>query len=141
MTCWNFNLSRSGYRAALLCFFCSGSIFAHELRPAYLELRETAPNEFSVLWKTPMVGDLRLSLEPEFSGNTEALTQVTTRMPTGAAVQTWTLRAPSLRGQTVRIRGLEATMTDTLVRILFADGTAWTQRLTAGAPSAHIPWR
>ena len=32
---------------------------AHEVRPAYLELREEKPGEFSVLFKTPMQGDAR----------------------------------------------------------------------------------
>jgi hypothetical protein len=114
---------------------------AHEMRPAYLELHEESPGDFSVLWKTPMVGDARLALEPEFSGDTKPATPVMTRFPAGAAVQTWTLHATALRGQTLRIRGLERTMTDALVRISFADGTAWTQRLTPQQPSAVIPAR
>jgi len=28
---------------------------AHEMRPAYLELCETQPGRFAVLWKTPMI--------------------------------------------------------------------------------------
>ncbi len=114
---------------------------AHELRPAYLQLREETPGEFSVLWKTPMLGDARLALEPEFSGDATAATPVTTRTPAGAAVQEWTLRAPLLRGQTLRIRGLESTMTDVLARIEFADGTTWTQRLTPRQPETPIPVR
>lgn len=114
---------------------------AHEMRPAYLELRETSPGEFSVLWKTPMVGDSRLALVPEFSGDEKKSTPAVTSKPAGAAVQTWTMRAPDLRGQTVRIRGLEATLTDTLVRFAFADGSEWTQRLTPQNPSALIPLR
>lgn len=112
---------------------------AHETRPAYLELREGEPGEFSVLWKTPMAGDARLALEPEFSGDATPATPVTTRTPPGAALQTWTLRAPALRGQTLRIRGLDHTMTDALVRCEFADGTSWTQRLTPQQPAAGIP--
>ena len=125
--------------AALAVLFFSVSAFAHELRPAYLELREEKPGEFSVLWKTPMLGDARLALEPEFSGDAKAITPVTTRTPPGAAIQQWTLRASTLRGQTLHIRGLEATMTDALVQIEFADGTAWTQRLTAAATSSGDP--
>ena len=42
---------------------CLASVsFAHEVRPAYLSLKEEAPGSFEVLFKTPMVGDLRLSL-------------------------------------------------------------------------------
>ena len=86
-----------------------------------------------------MLGDARLALEPEFSGDARAITPVTMRMPPGAAIQQWTLHASELRGQTLRIRGLESTMTDALVRLEFADGTAWTQRLTAREPSAMVP--
>ena len=127
--------------AALAIVFSAALAFAHELRPAYLELREEKPGEFSVLWKTPMLGEGRLSLEPEFSGDAEAVTPVTTHMPPGAAIQEWTLRAPALRGQTLRIRGLEGTMTDALIRIEFSDGTKWVQRLTGQEPSAIIPMR
>jgi hydrogenase/urease accessory protein HupE len=108
----------------------------HELRPAFLELHETLPGEFSVLWKTPMLGDARLALEPVFSGRVTLVSPVITRTLPGAAVQTWTVRAPSLRGQTVRVGGLEGTMTDALVRVEFSDGTTWTQRLTPHQPTA-----
>ncbi len=125
----------------MLVLFFPALAFAHEIRPAYLELREEKPGEFGVLWKTPMLGTARLALEPEFSGDSEVVTPVTTRTPPGAAVQQWTLRAPTLRGQTLRVRGLEGSMTDALVRIEFADGTTWVQRLTGDEPSASIPLR
>jgi hydrogenase/urease accessory protein HupE len=113
--------------------------FGHEVRPAYLDLREDHPGEFSVLWKTPMRGNLRLALNPVFSGAVEALTPVATRTTGNAAVQTWRVQAESLRGQTLRITGLETTLTDALVRIAFADGTTWVQRLTPQQPGAAIP--
>lgn len=114
--------------------------FSHEVRPAYLELREVQPGEFAVLWKTPMRGDMRLALAPAFSGRTENLTPVATRESGGAAVQTWRIKASEpLRGQTLRIQGLEATMTDALARIEFADGATWLRRLTPQVPAATIP--
>src|SRR5512144_2201776 len=88
-----------------------------------------------------MPGHLRLSLAPQFSGDAKPALPVTTRTTSGAAVQTWTLRVPALRGQTLRIRGLESTMTDALVRCEFVDGTIWTQRLSPAQPSALIPAR
>jgi hydrogenase/urease accessory protein HupE len=112
---------------------------AHEVRPAYLALEEVRPGEFSVLWKTPMLGDLRLALDPVFSGPVAALTPIATRMTGDAAVRTWHLRAESLRGQTLRIAGLEATLTDALVGITFADGSSWVQRLTPQQPESLIP--
>ena len=130
-----------GTLAALAVLFFSASAFADAIRPAYLELREEKPGEFSVLWKIPMLGTARLPVEPEFSGDNEAVTPVTTRTPAGAAIAQWTLRAPTLRGKTLRIRGLEGSMTDVLVRIEFADGTKWVQRLTGDQTSATIPMR
>ncbi len=129
---------------ALLVVAFAPAASAHEMRPAYLEVHEHKPGEFHVLWKTPMVGDARLSLFVEFSGAAGApgaATPVESRTPPGAAVQTWTVRAPTLRGSTLRIRGLDGTMTDTIVRFEFADGTTWTQRLTPRAPSAVVPVR
>ena len=126
-----------GFLGGLLLW--SAVCLAHEVRPSYLELHETTPGEFSVTWKTPMLGDARLALEPAFSGEASPVAPKVTRGAPGAAVQTWALHAPALRGQTLRIDGLESTMTDALVRIEFADGTQWTQRLTPHAPAAAIP--
>lgn len=134
-------MSRSWHMLALLATLLSPlASIAHEVRPAYLELREIQAGEYAVLWKTPMRGDMRLSLAPEFSGRSENLTPVGTRTSGGAAVQTWRMKASEpLRGQRLRIVGLDATMTDALARIEFADGTTWLHRLTPQAPAAKIP--
>jgi HupE / UreJ protein len=114
---------------------------AHEVRPAYLDVSEDRPGEFSVLWKTPMAGEMRLALDPTFSGPVEPLTPAAARRTGDAVVQAWRLRADSLRGQTLRIAGLETTLTDVLVRIAFADGSTWVERLTPPQPAAVIPAR
>jgi hydrogenase/urease accessory protein HupE len=120
----------------------SATCVAHEVRPSYLEVREDRAGEFEVLFKTPMRGDLRLALSATFSGRADAVIPVTTRHTGDAAVQTWRLRAlEPLRGQTVGIAGLENTMTDALVRVVFLDGTSWVRRLTPQEPAATIPQR
>lgn len=129
-------------RFLILCAFAFpvGHTFAHEVRPAYLELRETAPGSFDVLFKTPMRGDARLALDVSFSGLVERTSPVTSRAKDGAMIQTWRLSAiEPLAGQEVRIDGLASTMTDALVRVEFADGSEWIERLTPGAPRATIP--
>ena len=67
--------------------------FAHEVRPAYLDLREEAPGIFDVLFKTPMRGDARLALNVSFSGRVQTATPVISRMTDNAMVQTWRLSA------------------------------------------------
>jgi hypothetical protein len=113
---------------------------AHEVRPAYLAIEEAAPGEFDVLFKTPMRGDMRLDLSVVFSGKVENLTPVVSR-PTGdAMVQTWRIEAiEPLAGQTIVVDGLESTLTDALLRVGFADGNVFVERLTPGAPHATIP--
>jgi hypothetical protein len=136
-------------RAAMLVRWCAGAfvflagsaVSADEIRPAYLELREVAPGEFNVLWQTPMVGDVRLALEPEFSGDVAPSSPVTTQAVAGSSIQTWTLRAPALRGQTLRIRGLEKTVTDVLTRIQFLDGTVAINVLQPSSPALVVPER
>src|SRR5689334_3333531 len=61
----------SVFQTASLCFLClllfnSVSSFAHEVRPAYLELRQTGPETYDVLWKVPGQGEnLRFGLHVE----------------------------------------------------------------------------
>ena len=120
--------------------FSLGPTFCDEVRPAYLELRETGQGEYTVLLKTPMRGESRLSLHATFSGNTENITPIATRTTGDAAVQTWRMRASEpLAGQTIGILGLDGTVSDALVRIQFADGNAWVQRLTPQQPTAVVP--
>jgi hydrogenase/urease accessory protein HupE len=122
--------------------FPAPQAFGHEVRPAYLDLREEAPGTFDVLFKTPMRGDARLALNVSFSGRMQTATPVISRMTDNAMVQTWRLSAiEPLAGQEVRIDGLASTMTDALVRIEFVDGGEWVGRLTPGRPQATIPAR
>jgi HupE / UreJ protein len=132
----------AGALFALIGVLCLNSTMADadEVRPAYLELRELGPNEYSVLLKTPAFGEVRLSLQASFSGRVQNITPISTRSTGTAAVQTWWMRAiDPLRGQDIGITGLDGTVSDALVRIEFADGSAWMQRLTPQQTIATIP--
>ena len=123
-----------------LCLVSHQVASAHEVRPAYLELKETSPGIFDVLFKTPMRGDSRLSLAARLPAKVELTMPVVSQMTDDAMVQTWQIRAVApLAGQDVAIEGLESTMTDALIRIEFTDGHTWVQRLTPGEPRATIP--
>jgi hydrogenase/urease accessory protein HupE len=126
---------------ALLMWLGAGLAAAHEVRPAYLSLREVGADRFDVLFKTPMSGDLRLALYVRFPDGVTAEPGVA--RPTGdAMVQSWSIRAPGgLGGKSIEIDGLESTMTDALVRVEFADGHVWNARLTPSSPATGIPDR
>ena len=131
-----------GALVLLLLAWCFVAAMAHEVRPAYLELKEEASSlgTFDVLFKTPMQGDLRLALSVTFAGEVEGASPVVSRVSENAMVQTWRVRATNrLAGQQVRIVGLENTVSDALLRVEFADGRSWIQRLTPASPQVTIP--
>jgi hydrogenase/urease accessory protein HupE len=81
-----------------------------------------------------------LALAPVLSGTTEVVTPAATLLTGHASVRTWRLRlAEPLRGRSLRVEGLTATMTDVLVRVEFADGGSWAGRLTPQLPEVVIP--
>ena len=48
--------------ALILCLLTlfTSQCLAHEMRPGYLEIKEITESAYSVLWKVPMRGELRL---------------------------------------------------------------------------------
>ena len=107
------------------------ALFAHEVRPGYLELRQTAANTYGVLWKVPAVGDMRLSIHPRFPENCKPASDVASYSASDSYTERLSLACPGgLNGRTIAIDGLAATMTDVLVRIERTDGSAQVARLT-----------
>ena len=112
-------------------------VFAHEVRPAYLELRQIAPDTYDVLWKVPGRGaDLRLGLDVDLPAGCARASEPRSAMINGAVTQRWTARcAGGLSGGTIHIAGLSATMTDVLARLERLDGSTQVTRLTPSSPS------
>jgi hydrogenase/urease accessory protein HupE len=121
---------------ALLALFAHG-VPAHEVRPAYLELRQTGPETYDALWKVPGLGEnLRLGLYVELPAGCTNVTATRASMVNNAFTERWTVRRPSgLTGGTIRIAGLSTTTTDVLVRLERLDGSEQVTRLTPSAPS------
>src|SRR6187455_1480338 len=121
---------------SFLAAFSSG-LSAHEVRPAYLELRQTGPETYDALWKVPGQGEnLCLGLYVGFPAGSTKVTAPRASMVNNAFTERWTVtRAGGLTGGTIHIAGLTATMTDVLVRLERLDGSAQITRLTPSAPS------
>jgi HupE / UreJ protein len=98
--------------------------FAHEARPAYLEIKETAPGQFSVLWRTPVLAGMRLPLVlqmPEDVRNVKA--PAIEELADSLVERRWIDAGPNgLAGKRVDISGLQLTITDALVRVELLDG-------------------
>jgi hydrogenase/urease accessory protein HupE len=103
---------------------------AHEVRPGYLQIRESAAEVYDVVWKVPANGEYRLSLYVRLP--TECVGKPTQGSFVGGAfVERWRAKCPGgLIGRTISIDGLSATRTDVLARVERLDGTTQTVRLT-----------
>ncbi len=121
-----------------LVALCLAATFAraHETRPAYLELRQTSPDTYDVLWKVPANGDLRLGLDVILPDTCETLTDPRPTLVGDAFTERWSVREPgAMIGRTIRVQGLEATLTDVLVRVTRLDGMTQVVRLTPASPA------
>ena len=123
----------------VMVMLAARALFAHEVRPGYLELRQTAANTYAVLWKVPAVGDMRLSIHPRFPENCNPAGDVASYHASDSYTERLTLACPGdLNGGTIAIDGLAATMTDVLVRIERADGAIQVARLTQSVPALVV---
>jgi hydrogenase/urease accessory protein HupE len=110
---------------------------AHEARPAYLEIKETAPGQYSLLWRTPVLvnrrlpvvlrlpADLKNTKPPEVEELADSLVE-----------RRWIDAGPKgLAGKRIEFAGLQGTITDAVVKVELLDGRSWT---TFAHPSQ--PW-
>ena len=108
---------------------------AHELRPAYLDIRETAADDFAVVWKVPARGDLRLGLYVRMPDACKPASDPVGSVEGGAFFERWSMIcAGGLKGHEIAIDGLRSTLTDGLARIEYRDGSTQIARLTPEAP-------
>ena len=107
------------------------------MRPAYLELRQTGPDTYNVLWKVPGLGDeMRLGVYVTLPEGSTNLSEPRGVFVNGAFIERWTVkRAGGLTGGTIHIDGLSATAIDVLVRVERLDGSTQLARLTPSSPS------
>jgi hydrogenase/urease accessory protein HupE len=105
---------------------------ADELRPGYLELRQTASDTYSLLFKIPALGDdLRLAIYVRLPEGTRDVAPTRSAFSGGAYTERRTIRRDGgIVGQSVSIEGLSVTSTDVLVRIESLGGATQTERLS-----------
>jgi hydrogenase/urease accessory protein HupE len=111
----------------------------HEVRPGFLELRQTAPETYSVLWKHPVGGEVQISIAPVFPEGCSFRTPDRQQMTPGAVIVRGTLHCGGgIGGKTIVIAGLEATITDVLIRLHSADGRLESHLVRPTSPSATL---
>ena len=109
---------------------------AHEARPAYLEIKETAPNQFSVLWRTPVLAGMRLPIALVLPDGVRNLAPPEVEELADSLVERRSIDAGpgGLGGKRIDFTGLQFTITDVLVRVETLDGRKWTTFARASQP-------
>jgi hydrogenase/urease accessory protein HupE len=106
----------------------TATAWAHEARPAYLEIKETAPGQFSLLWRTPVLAGMRLPVVLQLPDDVRDLKEpVVLELADSLVERRWVDTGPDgLAGRRIEFPGLQLTITDALVRVEMLDGRNWT---------------
>ena len=120
---------------------------AHEARPAYLELTETLPDRYDVVWRTPVLAGMRLPVVLRLPDGANNVVEPKLRELPDSIVERRVITAPGgLGGKRIEFVGLQHTITDVLVRVQTRDGghsmtlvhpsQAWVEIAAARGPLA-----
>ena len=113
---------------------------AHEIRPAYLQITEYVDSSIHILWKQPVMGNYSLPLFPKITAGWMTDSTGTRSYSETYLIQEW--HVPSdhvpLAGQVISIQGLEKTITDALVMVVYANGMTSSYILKPAEPSVKL---
>ena len=109
---------------------------AHEVRPAFLSLNETAPAEFTMLWKQPVLEGKRLKITPSFDQSCTVGHAVLSQQ-NGTVIETRNVFCALTEG-TITLPGLERTLTDVFVQISYLSGENRSALIKPEAPRFEL---
>jgi hydrogenase/urease accessory protein HupE len=114
--------------------------WAHESRPAYLEINETAPGRYDVLWRTPLLAGMRLPVVLTFPDNVRNVTEPALRELPDSLVEHGVIETEDagLGGTRIEFTGLQGTITDVLVRVQLHGGASSTTLVHPSQPWVQI---
>jgi hydrogenase/urease accessory protein HupE len=116
-----------------------GAATAHESRPAYLEITETAPGRYDVLWRTPVLSGVRLPVTLRMPADARNMTESAIREFQDSLVERRMVEIPGgLAGKRIEFPGLEATGTAVLARVQLGDGAYYTILVHPSQPWIQI---
>lgn len=128
------------FLALLMALPASAPASAHEVRPAYLQLREVTAGTWDVTWKQPVMGDSAVQLVPLLSNGWLQQRPEVEELTDTYYIRHWRIHAPAsqLAGSRVSVDGLESTITDVLIHADSADGRHFDTILRRDRTSAAI---
>jgi hypothetical protein len=127
-------------RIACICFAVAlmlsvAPASAHEARPAYLEITETKPERYSVLWRTPVLSGMRLPVKLALPPDAHDVIEPHTQELADSLVERHVIDVPGgLAGHRIEILGLQGTITDVLVRTQWQNHSPSTELVRPSRP-------
>jgi len=117
--------------ALLISLLGSVPADAHEMRPAYLRIQQTAEEQFETLWRVPAKGEMRLGIYLEMPESCKEKSEPLNWKDGSTFVEQGAYSCPGgLVGREIVISGLQLMLTDALARFERLDGTTQIARLT-----------
>lgn len=121
---------------------CAPNVGAHESRPAYLEIRQTSAERYELLWRTPVLSGMRLPVDLTLPEGVRNVTGVHTQELPDSLVERRVIEArDGLAGKRIEFAGLQATITDVLVRVQLGNGEHSTTLVRPSRPWIEIAAR
>lgn len=106
----------------------SGLALADDSQPAYLEITETTPDRYKILWRAPNVAGRRSPISGGYPDVVRNLTEPVEHKLPNSLVERRLIETDTdgLMGKGIEIIGLTSTNIDVLVRVEFASGATST---------------
>jgi len=114
--------------------------WAHEIRPAYLQIVQTSETSYNVFWKVPSMGDGVPKISPVFPHFFSMEILNSPNQIPGSVIYSYKISSEELlQGKILTIDGLNKTLIDVLVNITYLNGEKVTFMLQPNKDSGVIP--
>ncbi len=118
-----------------------GTVQAHEVRPALLDIRATGDGWYDVTFKNPVRDGKPMDISPVYPDDFILVGNPVSREGPASVITTAKYRAQSgtIVGMPIEITGLTAIQSDVLIQIALEDGTTHSAILKPQSPSYVVP--
>ena len=122
----------------------SGNVTAHQSQPGLLQLTQQDANRhealWEVLWRAPIYFGKPHPASLQLPSNWKTVRPPTTRQLVNSELHSYlvSVDAESIHGSVIRLPGLEATTTDVLLRVVYANGSSSTTIIKPAEPWVTI---
>jgi len=126
-----------------LFIFCNVGLFwnlqAHEVRPAYLHIKQTSSDQFEVLWKVPTSSGRELSIQPIFPQDFILESKSERDFPSSKIYKYTATYTENVSGKTISISNLEKTLIDVMINVELENDINHSFLLHPDNPEVTIP--